>query len=293
VSDEPIKYVSVTALTGLLPQPWMEPYANKHAALCAFTEQDNYRDLPTVEDRMKYVAGASKRYSRAAAERGTNIHAHVEKRNLGVVMDPWPLPVAASMRQYEDFLATVKPRIEAAECKVYHDDWRSAKGHSTSRTRRRKAGASSEARQAPRYLYAGTMDLLCEIDGRMSILDVKTGKSVHEDAALQINAYAHADFLIADPNHPDAVQITPARGRRWYEWRGKPEDEIPMPDIQAGYILHLRDDGWALHEVPISDELYEMFLSLFSVERWERELKKGVLKKVQTGKAGDDMREAA
>jgi hypothetical protein len=268
VSDEPIRYVSVTALTGLLPLPWMEAYASKHAAECAFNEQDAYRELPSKDERIKFVKGASRRYSRAAAERGTLIHAHVEKRNLGVVMDPWPLPVAASMRQYEHFLATVEPRIEAAECKVYH----------------RGNGYGDLA-------YAGTTDLLCEIDGKMSILDVKTGKSVHEDAALQINAYAHADFLIHDPNHPDAVQITPARGRRWYEWRGDAKDEHPMPDIRAGYILHLRDDGWALHEVPISDELYEMFLSLFSVERWERELKKGVLTKVQTGAA--EMREAA
>jgi hypothetical protein len=272
VSDEPVRYVSVTALTGLLPLPWMEAYASKHAAECAFTEQDAYRELPTRDERIAYVKGASKRYSRAAAERGTLIHSHVEKRNLGVVMDPWPLPVAASMRQYEDFLATVKPRVEAAECKVYH--------------REGPGGAGWGG-----HHYAGTMDLLCEIDGRMAILDIKTGKSVHEDAALQINAYAHADFLIADPNHPDAVQITPARGRRWYEWRGEAKDEHPMPDVQAGYILHLRDDGWALHEVPISDELYEMFLSLFSVERWERELKKGVLSKVQAGAA--EMREAA
>jgi hypothetical protein len=268
VSEDHIRFVSVTALTGLLPLPWMEAYASKHAAECAFNEQDAYRELPSKDERIKFVKGASRRYSRAAAERGTLIHAHVEKRNLGVVMDPWPLPVAASMRQYEHFLATVEPRIEAAECKVYH----------------RGNGYGDLA-------YAGTTDLLCEIDGKMSILDVKTGKSVHEDAALQINAYAHADFLIHDPNHPDAVQITPARGRRWYEWRGDAKDEHPMPDIRAGYILHLRDDGWALHEVPISDELYEMFLSLFSVERWERELKKGVLTKVQTGAA--EMREAA
>jgi hypothetical protein len=273
-ANDPIKYVSVTAITGLLPLPWMEAYASKHAAECAFNEQDAYRDLESKDERIKFVKGASKRYSRAAAERGTQIHAHVEKRNLGVVMDPWPLPVAASMRQYEHFLATIEPRVEAAECKVYH-----------------RHHPDSTLTQPIWAAYAGTMDLLCEIDGRMAILDVKTGKSVHEDAALQINAYAHADFLIADPNHPDAVQITPARGRRWYEWRGEAKDEHPMPDIQAGYILHLRDDGWALHEVPISDELYEMFLSLFSVERWERELKKGVLKKVQAGAA--EMREAA
>jgi hypothetical protein len=264
VSDEPIKYVSVTALTGLLPQPWMEAYASKHAAECAFTEQDAYRDLPDRDERIKYVKGASKRYSRAAADRGTDIHAHVEKYNLGVIMDPWPLPVRASMLQYEHFMETVQPRVEAAECKVYSRGWKLGKN-------------------GPKLYYAGTMDLLCEIDGRMCILDVKTGKSVHEDAALQINAYAHADFLIADPNHPDAIQVTPARGKRWYEWRGELEDEIPMPDIQAGYVLHLRDDGWVLHEVPISDELYEMFLSLFSVENWERNLRKGVLKRVQQG----------
>lgn len=280
MSDEPVKYVSVTALTGLLPLPWMEPYASKHAAECAFNEQDVYRELPTKDERIKYVKGASQRYSKAARDRGTLIHTHVEKFNLGVKMDPWPLPVAASMRQYEHFVKTVKPRVEAAECKVYH--------------RRQGLTGSRYQITIPRgALYAGTTDLICEIDGRLAILDVKTGKSVHEDAALQINAYAHADFLIADPNHPDAIQVTPARGRRWYEWRGPAEDEIPMPDIQAGYVLHLRDDGWALHEVPISDELYEMFLSLFSVERWERELKKTVLTKVSTGSASDEMSEAA
>lgn len=275
--SEEIRYVSVTALAGLLPRPWMEAYASKHAAECAFNEQDAYRELPTKDERIAYVKGASRRYSRAAAERGTNIHAHVEKYNLGVRMDPWPLPVRASMLQYEHFVETVKPRVEAAECKVYHqgpimDLW---------------AGVP----EGP--YYAGTMDLLCEIDGRMSILDVKSGKSVHEDAALQIAAYAHADFLVADPNHPGAIQVTPQRGRRFYTWEGPAEDEIPMPEIQDGYILHLRDDGWTLVHVPITDELYEMFLSLFSIERWERELKKRVFGERVKGQAVAEFKEAA
>ena len=53
-----------------------------------------------------------------------------------------------------------------------------------------------------------------------------------------------------------------------------------MPDVQAGYVLHLRDDGWDLVEVPISDDLYETFLSLFAIDRWERTGKKGVLTRV-------------
>jgi hypothetical protein len=272
VSDEPIRYVSVTALTGLLPLPWMEAYASKHAAECAFNEQDAYRELPSKDERIKFVKGASRRYSRAAAERGTQIHAHVEKRNLGVIMDPWPLPVAASMRQYEHFLATVKPRIEAAECKVYH--------------------RRMDLNELPRY-YAGTMDLLCEIDGRMAILDAKSGKSIHEDAALQLAAYANADFIVPDPNHPGAVQVTPNRGRRYYTWEGPAADEIPMPEVKDGYVLHLRDDGWQLVHVPLTDELYEMFLSLFSVERWERDLKKRVFGTKIKGESVAEHKEAA
>jgi hypothetical protein len=279
--SEPIKYVSVTALTGLLPLPWMEAYASKHAAECAFTEQDAYRELPTRDERIRYVKGASKRYSRAAAERGTNIHAHVEKYNLGVIMDPWPLPVAASMRQYEHFVETVKPRVEAAECKVYHRDGNHPNPHNY--------------HNDPHwpFRYAGTMDLLCEIDGRMSILDVKTGKSVHEDAALQLAAYANADFIVPDPNHPGAVQVTPNRGRRYYTWEGPAKDEIPMPEVKDGYVLHLRDDGWQLVHVPITDELYEMFLSLFSIERWERDLKKRVFGTKTKGEAVAEFKEAA
>lgn len=257
-SDEPTKYVSVTALTGLLPKGWMEPYAAKHAAVCAFTEQDKYRDMPEKDERIKYVAGASKRYSMARAARGTEIHEAVEKYNLGQIPRTWPLPVRASMKHYERFMQEFSPRVEAAEVKVYHrgDDlyW------------------DTDNQGLP--LYAGTCDMIAEIDGHLSIVDIKTGKSIHEEACLQINAYAYADFLVADPHHPGAKQITPKRGKRWYEWHGPADDEIPMPEITKGYVLHLRDDGYDLHEVPIADEMYEMFLSLFAVERWERELKK-------------------
>lgn len=277
MSDEHQKYVSVTALTGLLPLPWMEAYASKHAAECAFNEQDAYRDLPTKDERIAYVKGASRRYSRAAAERGTNIHAHVEKYNLGVRMDPWPLPVRASMQQYQHFVETVKPRVEAAECKVYHRDDNAFLYENEYVARR----------------YAGTTDLICEIDGKLAVLDLKSGKSLHEDVGLQLNAYAHADFLIADPHHPGAIQVTPQRGRRFYTWDGPAEDEIPMPEIEVGYALHLRDDGWTLVEIPITDELYEMFLSLFSIERWERELKKTVFGKKIKGEVVAEFKEAA
>jgi hypothetical protein len=47
--------------------------------------------------------------------------------------------------------------------------------------------------------------------------------------------------------------------------------------VAKGYVLHLRDDGYDLHPVEITDEMYEMGLSLFSVLRWEDDLKKRCL----------------
>lgn len=249
--SEPVKYASVTSITGLLPKnlTW---WAGNAVADCAFNQQADWKDLPTREERYEYVRRAHDRIKSSAADLGTEIHGYVEAMNLGKPIPTFPLVAKARMRHFADFIATVKPRIEAAETKVY------SRAHG----------------------YAGTCDLIAEIDGKMAVVDLKTGKSVWPEAALQIAAYAYADFLVSDPHHPGAKQITPKRSKRFYTWTGPAEDELAMPDVQAGYVLHLRDDGWDLIEVPIRDDLYDMFLSLFSVDRWEREVKKTVLTRV-------------
>lgn len=40
--------------------------------------------------------------------------------------------------------------------------------------------------------YAGTMDILCEIDGKVCLLDIKTGSSIHDNAWFQVAAYKKA-----------------------------------------------------------------------------------------------------
>ena len=137
-----------------------------------------------------------------------------------------------------------------------------------------------------RHGYAGTLDILGrlrKIDDRMAVIDTKSGKGVYpESFCPQVAAYAFADFLITDPHHPGAVQVTPARGKgkRFYTWTGPAEDEYPMPKIEAGYILHLRDDGYDVHEVVDLKESFMAFLALFPVDHWLREGKKGALRKL-------------
>lgn len=269
MADHP-RYTSVTALTGLLPKnlTW---WAGNAVARCAFEEQEQWKHLPTREERYEYVRRAHDRIKSSAADIGTEIHGFIEARNLGKPEPVYPLPAKARMRHFADFVERTGMIVEAAETKVYH--------------RGDRGGMSAGCR------YAGTLDIigtLPEVDGRMAVIDIKTGKSVWPEAALQINGYAFADFLVADPHHPGAKQITPKRGKRWYEWHGSHADEIEMPGIDAGYVLHLRDDGWDLIEVPILESLYEVMLALFPVDRWERETKKGVLTRVMGSVMDED-----
>jgi hypothetical protein len=53
------------------------------------------------------------------------------------------------------------------------------------------------------YGYAGTMDLFCEIDGRATVVDFKTGKAVYPEAHLQNAAYR---FALREMGHGDAIQ---------------------------------------------------------------------------------------
>ena len=271
MSDDPIRYASVTSITGLLPKDLVW-WAGNSVAREAVYEKDTWKDL-TDDDAYDYLKRAHQRIKDRAADLGSEVHRYVEAMNLGKPTPTFPLPVRARMSHFARFIEDFKPRVEAAECKVYHRNDR-----------------SENLWRGDNLHYAGTLDMLAEINGELAIIDIKTGKNVWPEAALQINAYAYADFLVADPFHPGAQQITPKRGKRWYEWHGPQEDEIPIPEVTAGYVLHLRDDGYDLVPVPIRDDLYEMFLSLFAVDRWERDIKKGVLGKPVTPPA---MEEAA
>jgi len=253
VTDD-TKYLSVTSLTGLLPKNLVW-WAGNSVATCAFYEQDEWRELPTREERYEYVRRAHQRKKEAAMDLGTQVHSFVEAHNLGKPVPTWPLPVRPHMAQFERFVSDFGLEVEAAETKVY------SRAHG----------------------YAGTADIfgrLRAIDDRMAVLDVKTGKSIWPEAAVQVAAYAKSDFLVADPNHPGAVQHNNRGEKRYYTWNGPPEDEIQLPDVQAGYVLHLRPDGYELHEVVDLDESFGVLLSLLPIDAWEREIKKRVLRVV-------------
>jgi hypothetical protein len=259
VSEE-IRYPSSTSITGNLPNFGLPKHYARLAVEAAFTQQDQYRDLPTREERMEWCRDAADRHRDAAADLGTEIHVAVEAHILGKPVPTWPLPIRARMTHFMQFMNDYELDPEASETKVY----------------------------SRKHRYAGTLDILGRlrrIDDRMAVIDLKTGKGIYSDKfSPQVASYARADFLVADPHHPGAVQVTPDKGKRYYTWNGPAADEHPMPDVQAGYILHLRDDGYDVYEITDLDKAFDAFLALLPVDRWLNGGKNGVLRKLKKPK---------
>lgn len=102
--------------------------------------------------------------------------------------------------------------------------------------------------------YAGTYDLLMMIDGELWLIDIKTGKGLYPEFALQLAGYRWADWIIlpGNPQHYD------------------------MPNVDRTGILHLRPDlypeqGYKLWEYPTTYEAeYMTFLGLLEAWKWKQ-----------------------
>lgn len=92
--------------------------------------------------------------------------------------------------------------------------------------------------------YAGTFDALVRFpSGRTFVVDYKTGKGTYTEHALQLVAYAMAEFV-----GEDDVVDEPASGL--------------LADADGVALLHLRPDGWTWQQVRVTPRLYRAFTGL-------------------------------
>jgi len=137
------------------------------------------------------------------------------------------------MASFVGFLETYRPEYLATEATVFH----------------RAQG------------YAGTLDAIVRlmVGGRwlQLVIDYKSGRDIYAEVALQLAAYARAEFVGA----PDGVT------------------ELPLPAIDAGAVLHIRADGTPAvpRLVRIDDAVFRAFLHAREVFRWRKEIAKTAL----------------
>jgi len=106
--------------------------------------------------------------------------------------------------------------------------------------------------------YGGTFDFLAEIDGKLTLGDLKTGKGIYPETRLQLAALGMAEF-IGRPNDPKRYR---------------------MPKVEQYVILHVRPEAYAkgfqLYRVNVDDADREAFKGALSIYRWaERRPSKG------------------
>jgi hypothetical protein len=108
---------------------------------------------------------AGKNISRAAADIGTNVHAYAEcffkKQPLPELLTDQAKRGAEAFHKWFD---SHKIRVIASERMVFSKE----------------------------HYYAGTCDLIAEIDGELVVGDIKTGSGIYNEARFQTAAYQHA-----------------------------------------------------------------------------------------------------
>jgi hypothetical protein len=205
---------SVTNIIGVLDKPALPRWSALEVAKKAWELRLSLANMDEA-DAVDVLKGAPWRKSTRAADRGTTIHAYLEARMLGLT----PEIVEGEALRYRDaaeaWLDDWQPQVIATERTVFGPD------------------------------YAGTGDLWCMRDGKVTIVDFKTSKAIYKEAALQIAA------LWAAPVQADG-------------------SVDPAPDDAEGWVVRIGEDGYEARQVVDLAGNYEVFRSLIDAWHWSK-----------------------
>ena len=220
-------FISVTnALQNGVPKPALTYWAAKMVAEYVAEEWVETVEMQAKLDTVEFISLLKNKPWRArdkAADMGSLVHDIAEDYSAtGNLPDVATLEpkVRKRVAQYLNFLEVVAPDFFAIEGVVFN------------RT----------------FAYAGAFDMIIDIDhdgikGRY-IVDIKTGKGVYAEAALQQTAYRMGEFIAVGT------------------------DEVPMPEVDGAMILHLQDTQWKLVPVVTDQSSWFAFRAALHVAKW-------------------------
>lgn len=211
------KFVSVTtAISEGLPKPALNKWFIRSMAELAASKR---HELVLMEElaASQWLLDFRSPNDGVAAKFGTNIHAMIERIAKGKTVREPSEDEKPYMDAFHKFVKKYNPVFLENEATVY----------------------------STTHGYAGTMDAMLEIDGNVYVVDTKTGKSVWPEAALQLAAYRHADFIGRIGGREDAI-----------------------PPCSGGFILHIRPRGFKVIPVDTGPQVFDTFLSALDMFRW-------------------------
>jgi hypothetical protein len=213
------KFPSVTSILNVINKPQLVPWAVRTTRdyikqeLFAFKRADSFKDL----DLENLLANSAKEHDKlrtAAADHGIAVHSSIASYigNKSSVAQSDPVVIAFSKWQ------------QAAQFEPI---------------------ASERLVLSREHGYAGTVDLIGTLNGRLAVLDIKTGRGIYPEYKLQLAAYAIAwgemsghfpevcmnlhvksDFTITEANSFTATELFPLfqtflAAKRLFEWQSE------------------------------------------------------------------------
>jgi hypothetical protein len=149
--------VSVTEVLRVIDKPQLMYWFGKQVYYAMAKD-------PTMNE--KEALAAPYKINSDAKARGTTVHSIVESyKHTGDVVTNTPEPFKGYARAFEHWVRDFKPNVVEHERTVINTEHR----------------------------YAGTLDMLADVDKEKLIIDVKTGKAIYGEAYLQLSAYLHGN----------------------------------------------------------------------------------------------------
>jgi hypothetical protein len=226
LTGEKVPSVTTTIKAGI-PIPRLAGWAAREAAEYAVSEWDALGEMPPLE-RIDDIKNAHSRKSEAAANKGDIVHEVIDHWATGKPNDP-PKEVAGYVSSFVNFMTEVRPVFVENEVCLWS----------------RKHG------------YAGTADWIAEINGVTTLGDTKSGRGIYPEAAMQVSALAHADFILRDDG-----------------------TEEPLPRISQLMVLQVRPRSWHLFEVTAAESAFKAFLAARAIWEWTNEIADHALKMI-------------
>ena len=221
----------VTTVIGILDKPALVNWAARETAIYA---DENWEQLSGMRsgDRIQALEKARYNTNRKAVVKGNRIHALGERLANGETVEV-PLEIRSQVQAYAKFLDDWGLETVATETPVCHTEW----------------------------AYGGTFDLIARSPRfGTSLMDIKTGKGVYSEVALQLNAYANCDLRLVEE------VVTGPRGGTSSRWR-----EAPMIVPDSLLVAHVLEDTVEMMPVKLDPSIFEAFLHMLEIfETWHK-----------------------
>lgn len=170
-----VKFRSSTSTLGVLAKPALPAWSAKLAAQYAVEHEELWHAIQQEagnEEAVRLIAGTARRYTDAASNLGTRVHAACENYARYGLTDGCSSDVAPYLEQFVKFCNEQKPTFIHVERTVINVD----------------------------HAYAGTLDMAVTLPNKRGVFigDIKSGKNVYAEAAPQMCSYARATHMIVD-----------------------------------------------------------------------------------------------